>query len=197
MRFSIFAIAATLVSAVLAQEVFPTSPIANTVWYKNTNATIRWKVLSPTTDKQKLKIDLLSGPTPQTMQVVDTFGTFEAGAKSAVVAVSKSLATGWYTLRIGENSYTHTFLIKTDSKETYTVPEPQATTTTIGLPTTTLPSTTTTTTATATGLPSGSVSTSTPTPTNRLNAASGFLKSGSVLSLAASAAVAIAASLAL
>ncbi|KAF9965090.1 hypothetical protein BGZ70_005437 [Mortierella alpina] len=66
MRFSVAALAATLIGAVMAQQAYPTAPIGSTVWTVGKSATISWK-LNATAKGVPLAITLFKGdPTHQT-----------------------------------------------------------------------------------------------------------------------------------
>ncbi|KAF9365214.1 hypothetical protein BGX34_010939 [Mortierella sp. NVP85] len=187
MRFSIFAVAAAIVSTVLAQnaaEVFPTAPIGSTVWLKSSSEyTIRWTVNPQTSADTELKIELLTGPNAQSQAIVQELGTVKAGAKKFTVTnLDKSLASGWYTIRL-QNSYTAPFQIKDSSKESLTATAPGAVTTT------TVAVTTVATTA-STAAPKTTTAASSPTPSP--NAASSLFKSGCALTFSAAVAVAAA-----
>ncbi|KAF9089247.1 hypothetical protein BGX29_006261 [Mortierella sp. GBA35] len=114
MRFSILAIAATVIGAAVAQtsssQAYPTVPVANTVWTAGSAVTVQWKqgTPAPTTG---LKITLFKGdPAHQTL--VQDLGTSTVGATSLKATLPKDLPSDWYSIRIGSDSYSHYFLIK-------------------------------------------------------------------------------------
>ena len=195
MRFSIIAIAATVVSTILAQttsgstapEVSPTLPVAGTIWRKGQNGIISWKLGSFTSGT--LPVHLLQGNDPTHLTVITKIGDINVAAKDSTASVPvPNVPSGYYTLMIGEYAFSHYFLIESKT-ESYTGTEPVAPTTTATFNPTTTSTTATTTTAITT--------TATPTPTIKTSAAAGYLKAGSVFPLAASAAVMIAAALAI
>ncbi|KAF8927714.1 hypothetical protein EDD21DRAFT_373991 [Dissophora ornata] len=198
MRFSIIAVAATFVSTILAQtapgpaapELSPTNPVAGTVWRKGQNATIAWKLGSVTVGT--LPVQLLQGNDPTHLTVITKVGDIDVAAKGSKASVPvPDVPSGYYTLMIGQYTFSHYFLIE-DKTETYTGTQPLATTTA----TTTIVTTTTATTTSATTT-IATTTTATATPTNKASAATGYLKVGNVFPLAASAAVMIAAALAI
>ncbi|KAF9182451.1 hypothetical protein BGZ51_000688 [Haplosporangium sp. Z 767] len=110
MRISIFALVATLITTVLGQQVYPTSPVASTVWAAGEIVTLRWKINSPTS-VGKLSIDLLTGDSPQHQRIVANLGTAPSGATSYETRIPSNIPGAWYTIRIGD-SYTSFFTIK-------------------------------------------------------------------------------------
>ncbi|KAG0213682.1 hypothetical protein BGX28_003836 [Mortierella sp. GBA30] len=110
MRFSIVALATTLVGAVMAQQAYTTAPIGSTVWTVGKPATISWK-LNATAKGVALPITLFKGdPTHQT-QVQELY----AGAADAVtykLPAVPQVEADWYSIRIGD-SYSAQFVIET------------------------------------------------------------------------------------
>ncbi|KAG0302164.1 hypothetical protein BGZ98_007741 [Dissophora globulifera] len=126
MRFSVAALATSLLSAVLAQQAYPTVPIESTVWTAGDSVKIQWKSNAPTV---ALAVDLFKGdPTHQTL--VTNLGSPAAGATSLAVVLPATLAADWYSIRIGD-SYSHYFEIKGKGgvAPTGTMPVPPAATT--------------------------------------------------------------------
>ncbi|KAG0321126.1 hypothetical protein BGZ99_004104 [Dissophora globulifera] len=182
MRFSIFAAAVAFVGAVLAQtaEVSPTAPILGTVWHQATNVTIKWAPGASTTGT--LPVTLLAGDNPAVQKIVANLGNVDVAAKQATILVP-NVASGWYTLRIGQFSYSHYFIIE-QLKETITATMPQVIATTTAAP------------VVATTAASGPVVNVTPTPTPISKSSGASASYGKVMPLAATAAVMIAAALA-
>ncbi|KAK3848319.1 MAG: hypothetical protein J3R72DRAFT_428792 [Linnemannia gamsii] len=184
MRFSVLAIAASVIGAVMAQaatQAYPTVPVANTVWTAGTDVTVQWKLGTPA-PTAGLTVTLFKGD-PAHQQLVKELGTGAAGATSLKTTLPKDLASDWYSVRIGTDSYSHYFLIK-GTGPVPTAPAPTGvtpTTATVATPTATVPSVTKPT-ATVTA-------SSTPTPTNNQNAA-GYLTAAPVAMAAVAAAAA-------
>ncbi|KAF9425442.1 hypothetical protein BGZ76_003240, partial [Entomortierella beljakovae] len=89
MRFSIIAIATTLVGAVMAQKAYPTVPVATTVWTAGQAPTVQWK-LTTAGDKAAYTVDLFKGdPAHQTQ--VQSFGPAPAGATSLKITLPATL----------------------------------------------------------------------------------------------------------
>ncbi|KAG0322115.1 hypothetical protein BGZ97_008682 [Linnemannia gamsii] len=110
MRFSIVAIVATLLSVALADQAYPTAPVASTKWKAGAAVTIKW-TLPPPAATTGLKIDLLTGDNPQTQRVVATLGTGAPGATKYAATLPANLKSGYYSIRIGD-SYSSYFLIQ-------------------------------------------------------------------------------------
>ncbi|KAG0262234.1 hypothetical protein BG011_000208 [Mortierella polycephala] len=190
MRFSIFALAATLITTVLAQQVYPTSPVASTVWSTGQTVTLKWKINSPTS-VGKLSIELLTGDNPQQQHVVADLGTAPSGATSYKATIPSDLPGAWYTIRIGD-SYTAFFVIKAGGVGPTGPPPTTAPPTTAPAPPSVSTVTRTTTTkalpTTTTVLPTSS--------SNPMNAAVGQFKAfggvGSVMVAAVAVAVGVA-----
>ncbi|KAF9345446.1 hypothetical protein BGX26_003123 [Mortierella sp. AD094] len=160
MRFSIAAVAASLLSVVMAQQAYPTVPVEGTVWVAGQSPSVEWKLTNPA-DKTAMTIDLFKGdPTHQTQ--VQSFGSAPAGATKFKITLPATLAADYYSIRIGD-AFSHYFTIKSSAgvAPTGTMPAPPVanatTTASISLPTTTPSKNTTTTTAGA--------NTTLPTPT--------------------------------
>ncbi|KAF9999408.1 hypothetical protein BGZ79_007002 [Entomortierella chlamydospora] len=112
MRFSLVAVAASILSVVMAQEAYPTVPVATTVWTAGKNVTVEWK-LTNASDKTAMSIDLFKGdPTHQTL--VKSYGSAPSGATKFKIALASSLGADYYSIRIGD-SYSHYFTIKSSS----------------------------------------------------------------------------------
>ncbi|KAF9099920.1 hypothetical protein BGX29_006873 [Mortierella sp. GBA35] len=186
MRFSIIAIAATLLSTVLAQQAYPTAPIGSTKWNAGATVNIKWK-LNPPAATAGLKVELLSGDNPQTQKVVANLGTGAPGATSLSVALPANLKSDFYTIRIGD-SYSAYFLIQ-GSGPVPSGPAPTAGTATVGpVPTANTSTTITSTTGGAPIIPTTSTTTGAPKPTGN---SAGFLKAGNVVPMAAAAAAVV------
>ncbi|KAG0071984.1 hypothetical protein BGZ89_008713 [Linnemannia elongata] len=157
MRFSVLAVAASLISAAVAQvatQAYPTVPVANTVWNAGADVTVQWKLGSPA-PTAGLLVTLFKGDPAHQTKVID-LGTGAAGATSLKATLPKDLASDWYSVRIGADSYSHYFLIK-GTGPAPTAPAPTgvtATTSSVAVPSVTnsnstvKPTTATTTTAT-------------------------------------------------
>ncbi|KAG0272215.1 hypothetical protein BGZ95_012042 [Linnemannia exigua] len=185
MRFSIIAVVASILSVALAQQAYPTVPVASTVWNAGATYTIKWK-LTPPAATAGLKVELLTGDNPQSQRVVADFGTGTPGGTSLSVTLSASLKSGYYSIRIGD-SYSSYFLIR-GVGPTPTGPLPTAVTTT--LPITTVPVTSTVPTSTVAPLPIITTATTPSGPKTTTNGA-GFLKAGAVVPVAAAAAAVV------
>ncbi|KAF9276757.1 hypothetical protein BGZ68_009769 [Mortierella alpina] len=110
MRFSVLALAATVIGAVMAQQAYPTAPIGSTVWTVGKSATISWK-LNSTAKGIPLAITLFKGdPTHQT-QVQELFAG-AADTTSYKLAAVPDLPADWYSVRVGD-SYSAQFVIET------------------------------------------------------------------------------------
>ncbi|KAF9928809.1 hypothetical protein FBU30_002080 [Linnemannia zychae] len=183
MRFSIVAIVATILSVALADQAYPTAPVASTVWNAGATVNIKWKLLPPAATAG-LKIELLAGDNPQTQKVVAALGVGAPGATSFSAALPADLKSGFYTVRIGD-SYSSYFTIKGDGPVP-TGPMPTAGT---ALPTA---STTATpirpTTVAPLPVPSAQTTTAASKPSVTPSSA-GFLKASVVAPVAAAAAV--------
>ncbi|CAO3574630.1 unnamed protein product [Mortierella alpina] len=109
MRFSAAVLVASLIGAVMAQQAYPTLPVANTIWNSPSNVTVQWKLGTPPATTA-LAVDLFKGdPTHQTL--VQKLGAGKAGATSLKVEIPAKLESNWYSIRIGD-SYSHPFIIK-------------------------------------------------------------------------------------
>ncbi|KAF9573392.1 hypothetical protein EC968_008574 [Mortierella alpina] len=109
MCFSAAVLVASFIGAVMAQQAYPTLPVANTVWSSPSNVTVQWKLGTPPATTA-LAVDLFKGdPSHQTL--VQKLGTGKAGATSLKVAIPAKLESNWYSIRIGD-SYSHPFVIK-------------------------------------------------------------------------------------
>ncbi|KAG0055510.1 hypothetical protein BGZ83_008386 [Gryganskiella cystojenkinii] len=179
MRFSIIAAATALVSAVMAQQAYPTAPIGTTVWTSGASVTVKW-TLNPPAAKTGLTVSLFKGdPAHQTL--VQDLGVGAPGGTSLQVTIPAKLPSDWYSLRIGD-SYTHYFLIKGTGVAPTAPP---------AVVTTTVPATSSAPTSTSSGnstLPSITSTSKAPTPTNGAMSVS---SSGSMAMIAAVAAIAI------
>ncbi|KAF9169904.1 hypothetical protein BGX20_009689, partial [Mortierella sp. AD010] len=112
MRFSLVAVAASILSVVMAQQAYPTVPVATTVWTAGKNVTVEWK-LTNAADKTALGIDLFKGdPAHQTL--VKSYGNAPSGATKYKIELASSLGADFYSIRIGD-SYSHYFTIKSSS----------------------------------------------------------------------------------
>ncbi|CAO3564956.1 unnamed protein product [Mortierella alpina] len=110
MRFSVAALAATLIGAVMAQQAYPTAPIGSTVWTVGKSATISWK-LNATAKGVPLAITLFKGdPTHQTQ--VQELSPGVADATSFKLAAVPVVDADWYSVRVGD-SYSAQFVIET------------------------------------------------------------------------------------
>ncbi|KAF8931291.1 hypothetical protein BGZ52_012925 [Haplosporangium bisporale] len=145
MRFSVIVIAATLLSActVMAQQAYPTAPISTTKWNAGTEVTIKWKLNAPAT-KTPLTVDLLTGTSAASQHIVKTLGTGAAGGTSIKVLLPADLASGWYSIRIGD-SYSAFFTIVGKGPVPTAPAPPSVNATATFLPTTALPNVTLTT----------------------------------------------------
>ncbi|KAF9957225.1 hypothetical protein BGZ70_009591 [Mortierella alpina] len=93
----------------MAQQAYPTLPVANTVWNSPSNVTVQWKLGTPPATTA-LAVDLFKGdPSHQTL--VQKLGSGKAGATSLKVEIPAKLESNWYSIRIGD-SYSHPFIIK-------------------------------------------------------------------------------------
>ncbi|KAG0040852.1 hypothetical protein BGZ82_007874 [Podila clonocystis] len=111
MRFTIAAIVASLMTActVMADQAFPTAPVANTVWNAGAKVNVQWKLVAPEA-KTGLTVTLFKGdPAHQTQ--VEILGTGKPAATSLQVTIPAKLESGWYSVRIGD-SWSHYFAIK-------------------------------------------------------------------------------------
>ncbi|KAG0026643.1 hypothetical protein BGZ81_006207 [Podila clonocystis] len=111
MRFTIAAIVASLMTActVMADQAFPTAPVANTVWNAGAKVNVQWKLVAPEA-KTGLTVTLFKGdPAHQTQ--VEVLGTGKPAATSLLVTIPAKLESGWYSVRIGD-SWSHYFAIK-------------------------------------------------------------------------------------
>ncbi|KAG0086766.1 hypothetical protein BGZ93_010461 [Podila epicladia] len=111
MRFTIAAIVASIMTActVMADQAFPTAPVANTVWNAGAKVNVKWKLVAPEA-KTGLTVTLFKGdPAHQTQ--VEILGTGKPAATSLQVTIPAKLASGWYSVRIGD-SWSHYFAIK-------------------------------------------------------------------------------------
>ncbi|KAF9904582.1 hypothetical protein EC991_002571 [Linnemannia zychae] len=184
MRFSVLAVAASLIGAAMAQvatQAYPTVPVANTVWTAGTAVTVQWKLGSPA-PTAGLSVTLFKGdPAHQTL--VQELGTGAVGATSLKATLPKDLASDWYSIRIGADSYSHYFLIK-GTGPVPTAPAPTGitpTTATVATPSATTNST----------LKPTTVTSATPTPTvSKSENAAGFLTAAPVAMAAIAAAAA-------
>ncbi|KAF9130538.1 hypothetical protein BGW39_002948 [Mortierella sp. 14UC] len=185
MRFSVLAVAASLIGAAMAQvatQAYPTVPVANTVWTAGTAVTVQWKLGTPA-PTAGLTVTLFKGdPAHQTL--VQDLGTGAAGATSLKATLPKDLASDWYSIRIGADSYSHYFLIK-GTGPVPTAPAPTGATPTSA--TVAIPSATTNSTVKSTTVTSASP---TPTTENRNQNAAGFLTAAPVAMAAVAAAAA-------
>ncbi|KAK3835520.1 MAG: hypothetical protein J3R72DRAFT_451439 [Linnemannia gamsii] len=185
MRFSIIAVVASILSVALAQQAYPTVPIASTVWNAGSTVNIRWK-LNPPAATAGLKVELLTGDNPQSQRVVAVLGTGAPGATSLSAALSATLKSGYYTIRIGD-SYSSYFVIRGEGAVP-TGPLPTAATTTPVLPaTTTVPPTP----IVPTAAPLPIITTTSPSGSKPTGSGAGFLKAGAVAPVAAAAAAVV------
>ncbi|KAF9296381.1 hypothetical protein BGZ88_012769 [Linnemannia elongata] len=182
MRFSVLAIVATLLSVALAQQAYPTAPVATTKWNAGAAVTIKWN-LNPPAATAGLKIDLLTGDNPQSQRVVATLGTGAPGATKFAATLPANLKSGYYSVRIGD-SYSSYFLIQGEGPVP-TGPLPTAATTTL---ISSIPVTSSATVApTSTVAPLPVISTTTPAGAKPTGSGAGFLKAGVVAPVAAAA----------
>ncbi|KAG0064150.1 hypothetical protein BGZ89_009326 [Linnemannia elongata] len=182
MRFSVLAIVATLLSVALAQQAYPTAPVATTKWNAGAAVTIKWN-LSPPAATAGLKIDLLTGDNPQSQRVVATLGTGAPGATKFAATLPANLKSGYYSVRIGD-SYSSYFLIQGEGPVP-TGPLPTAATTTL---ISSIPVTSSATVApTSTVAPLPVIPTTTPAGAKPTGSGAGFLKAGVVAPVAAAA----------
>ncbi|KAF9923977.1 hypothetical protein FBU30_005963 [Linnemannia zychae] len=184
MRFSILAIAASVIGAVMAQastQAYPTVPVASTVWNAGAAVTVQWKLGTPA-PTTGLTVTLFKGdPAHQTQ--VQELGTGAVGATSLKVTLPKDLASDWYSVRIGSDSYSHYFLIKG------TGPAPTAPAPTGAAPTTATTANPTSATSASVKPTTAASATTTPTVPTTNKSAAGVLAAAPV----AAAAVAVAA----
>ncbi|KAK5820599.1 hypothetical protein F5H01DRAFT_338880 [Linnemannia elongata] len=182
MRFSVLAIVATLLSVALAQQAYPTAPVATTKWSAGAAVTIKWN-LNPPAATAGLKIDLLTGDNPQSQRVVATLGTGAPGATKFAATLPANLKSGYYSVRIGD-SYSSYFLIQGEGPVP-TGPLPTAATTTL---ISSIPVTSSATVApTSTVAPLPVIPTTTPAGAKPTGSGAGFLKAGVVAPVAAAA----------
>ncbi|OAQ26292.1 hypothetical protein K457DRAFT_140469 [Linnemannia elongata AG-77] len=182
MRFSVLAIVATLLSVALAQQAYPTAPVATTKWNAGAAVTIKWN-LNPPAATAGLKIDLLTGDNPQSQRVVATLGTGAPGATKFAATLPANLKSGYYSVRIGD-SYSSYFLIQGEGPVP-TGPLPTAATTTL---ISSIPVTSSATVApTSTVAPLPVITTTTPAGAKPTGSGAGFLKAGVVAPVAAAA----------
>ncbi|KAG0081569.1 hypothetical protein BGZ90_007236 [Linnemannia elongata] len=182
MRFSVLAIVATLISVALAQQAYPTVPVATTKWNAGAAVTIKWN-LNPPAATAGLKIDLLTGDNPQSQRVVATLGTGAPGATKFAATLPANLKSGYYSVRIGD-SYSSYFLIQGEGPVP-TGPLPTAATTTL---ISSIPVTSSATVApTSTVAPLPVIPTTTPAGAKPTGSGAGFLKAGVVAPVAAAA----------
>ncbi|KAG9325607.1 hypothetical protein KVV02_000632 [Mortierella alpina] len=100
---------ASFLGVVMAQQAYPTLPVANTIWTSPSNVTVQWKLGTPPATTA-LAVELFKGdPSHQTL--VQKLGTGKPGATSLKVAIPAKLESNWYSVRIGD-SYSHPFIIK-------------------------------------------------------------------------------------
>ncbi|KAG0292754.1 hypothetical protein BGZ96_003734 [Linnemannia gamsii] len=188
MRFSIVAVVATLLSVALANQAYPTAPVASTKWKAGTPVTIKWTLPSPAATTG-LKIELLTGENPQSQRVVATLGTGAPGATKFAATLPVDLKSGYYTVRIGD-SYSSYFLIQGEGAVP-TGPLPTAVTTSTPVntinPTASLTPSSSIAPLPVITPPSGGAK---PTPSAGAGSAASFLKA-SVVAPVAAAAVAI------
>ncbi|KAF8949246.1 hypothetical protein BGZ47_007956 [Haplosporangium gracile] len=180
MRFSVVAIVATLLSVVLADQAYPTAPVATTKWNAGAAVTIKWDLTSPAATTG-LKIDLLTGDNPQSQRVVATLGTGAPGATKFAATLPANLKSGFYSIRIGD-SYSSYFQIQGEGPLP-TGPLPTAVTT----PVPTIPTVTTTSAPTSSIASLPVITTTTPAgakPTSGSGSGAGFLKAGVVAPVA-------------
>ncbi|KAG0034934.1 hypothetical protein BGZ82_005545 [Podila clonocystis] len=187
MRFSVIAIAATLLSAcsVMAQQAYPTVPISTTKWNAGAEVTIKWRLNAPAT-KTPLAVDLLTGTSAASQHVVKTLGTGTAGGTSLKVLLPADLASGWYSIRIGD-SYSAFFTIAGKGPVPTAPAPPSVNATATLLPTSALPNITSTTSALPT---STSAATTVTAPTPAPSSGARALSRASVAGLAVAAVVA-------
>ncbi|KAF9904774.1 hypothetical protein EC991_002344 [Linnemannia zychae] len=188
MRISVIAIVASILSLALADQAYPTAPIASTVWNAGATVTIRWK-LTPPAAPAGLKVELLTGDNPQTQRVVATLGVGSPGGTSLSASLPANLKSGYYSVRIGD-SYSSYFVIRGEGPVP-TGPLPTAVTTPVA-PINTPPATSTIASSSVAPLPVITTTPSAPKPSNNNNGA-GFLKAGAVVPVAAVAAAVVAA----
>ncbi|KAH7032089.1 hypothetical protein BKA57DRAFT_220317 [Linnemannia elongata] len=182
MRFSVLAIVATLLSVALAQQAYPTAPVATTKWNAGAAVTIKWN-LNPPAATAGLKIDLLTGDNPQSQRVVATLGTGAPGATKFAATLPANLKSGYYSVRIGD-SYSSYFLIQGEGPVP-TGPLPTAATTTL---ISSIPVTSSATVApTSTVAPLPVITTTTPAGAKPTGSGAGFLKAGVIAPVAAAA----------
>ncbi|KAF9146324.1 hypothetical protein BG015_011631 [Linnemannia schmuckeri] len=186
MRFSVVVIVATLLSVALADQAYPTAPVATTKWNAGAAVTIKWN-LTPPAATTGLKIDLLTGDNPQSQRVVATLGTGAPGATKFAATLPANLKSGFYSIRIGD-SYSSYFQIQGEGPLP-TGPLPTA----VPTPVPTIPTVTTTSAPiapTRTIAPLPVITTTTPAgakPTPGTGSGAGFLKAGVVAPVAAAA----------
>lgn len=187
MRFSVIAIAATLLSAcsVMAQQAYPTAPVSTTKWNAGAEVTIKWKLNSPAT-KTPLTVDLLTGTSAASQHVVKTLGTGTAGGTSLKVSLPTNLASGWYSIRIGDSYSAFFTIVGKGPVPTFPAP-PSVNATTTLLPTSAYPNITSTTLALRT---TSSTATATVPPTPITTSGASALSRASAAGLAVAAVVA-------
>ncbi|KAG0340740.1 hypothetical protein BG000_011212 [Podila horticola] len=172
MRFPVIAIVATLLSAcsVMAQQAYPTVPISTTKWNAGAEVTIKWRLNAPVT-KTPLAVDLLTGTSAASQHVVKSLGTGTAGGTSFKVVLPADLASGWYSIRIGD-SYSAFFTIVGKGPVPTAPAPPSVNATATLLPTSTLPNITSTASALRTTSSAATVATPNPTPSSDASALS-------------------------
>ncbi|KAG0370576.1 hypothetical protein BC939DRAFT_443688 [Gamsiella multidivaricata] len=127
MRFSIVAIAAAVIGAVMADQAYPTVPTGDTKWNAGKNYTVTWNLI--TTEKVALTVDLFKG-NASSQTLVNKFGSAKAGATSFQISLPKTLPADWYSIRVGD-SWSHYFMIRSTTGATPTgaMPTPVSTAT--------------------------------------------------------------------
>ncbi|KAG0053359.1 hypothetical protein BGZ83_001253 [Gryganskiella cystojenkinii] len=113
MRFFILAAAATVLSAVAAQQAYITSPISSTFWKAGSTVTATWQ-LNATASGSAAPLDLfLFHGDPQHMAQVQMIGTSVAGSSSFKLTVPTALFSDWYALRVGDSWSTYFIIMGT------------------------------------------------------------------------------------
>ncbi|KAF9326026.1 hypothetical protein BG006_010513 [Podila minutissima] len=181
MRFSVIALAGSLMSAAsVFAQVYPTAPISSTVWKAGNEVTVAWK-WNPTPVTTPLDITLFTGEISHQTEVAK-LGASVANAVNFKVTLPATLASSWYSLRIG-TEWTAPFIIQ-GSGPVPTGPAPtRASSATAAVPTTKAATNSTTAAATTKAT---TATTAAPTPTG-----SGASALTASMALAAAAIVAV------
>ncbi|KAF9580028.1 hypothetical protein BGW38_003482 [Lunasporangiospora selenospora] len=188
MRFSVIAIAASLVAAAVAQTtaptVFITAPILSTTWAVNVDNTMTWKDVkagAPTTD---VDVTLFTGDPAKQVQVAK-LGTAKYADLKFTFKIPLKTKSDWYSIQIGD-VWSAQFKVKGDGElPVGTPPSRNATSTTV---TSTITTASTATSTSTISKNSTTSSTATATPTGN---SGNYLSAGSLTAAAAAAVAAV------